>query len=178
MLLVEPAHELDDLGGVLAVEIARGLVRPDDGGVVDERPRDRDALPLAARELVGDVVGRPARPTSPSAASARSRAFCGRRAMSSGLDVLDRAQHGHQVVELEDEPHVQGAVVGALAVGHGREPRSFDQHVPGVDGVEPGEAVQEGRPAAAARAHDRDHLAAADREAHAVQGVHFTVPVS
>src|ERR687897_2906255 len=54
---VEPPHQLDDLLGVLAVEVAGGLVGPDDRGVVDERAGDRHALALAARELVRDVPG-------------------------------------------------------------------------------------------------------------------------
>ena len=72
---VEPAHQRDDLGGALAVEVAGRLVGPDDRRVVDERARDRDALPLAAGELVRhDGAARSARPTRSSASSARSRA--------------------------------------------------------------------------------------------------------
>src|SRR5215212_6872994 len=50
--LLEDAHDL--LGG-LRVEVARGLVGEEDRGAVDERPGDRDALPLAAGELVRAV---------------------------------------------------------------------------------------------------------------------------
>jgi hypothetical protein len=47
-LQVEAAHELDDLLGLLAVEVAGRLVGPDDRRIVDERARDRDTLALAA----------------------------------------------------------------------------------------------------------------------------------
>ena len=76
------------------------------------------------------------------------------------LDVLDRRQDRHQVVVLEDEAHPARAVVGALAVGHGRQGDAFDHDVAAVDGVEAGEAVQQRGLAAAARPHDGDHLAA------------------
>src|SRR5688500_7763864 len=58
-LSVEPAHEVDDVVGALAVEVAGRLVGPDDRGVVDQSPRDRRALALASRQLVGDVIGPP-----------------------------------------------------------------------------------------------------------------------
>ncbi len=57
------AHELEDLGARLGVEVARRLVREDDSGLVDEGACDRDALLLAARELRGLWLLRSASPT-------------------------------------------------------------------------------------------------------------------
>ena len=57
VLLVELAQERQDLGGPRRVEVAGGLVGQDQGWAVDERPRDRDALLLAAGELARPVVG-------------------------------------------------------------------------------------------------------------------------
>src|SRR5512143_510605 len=54
-LLVEHPHQLDDLAGLLAVEVAGRLVGPYDRRVVHERARDRDPLALAAGELLGQV---------------------------------------------------------------------------------------------------------------------------
>src|SRR5579885_1742121 len=62
LLAVQPSHEISDLRSVLAVEVARRLVGPDDGGSVHERARDRDPLPLSARQLVGHVRGAIAEP--------------------------------------------------------------------------------------------------------------------
>ena len=45
------AQELEDLAARRGVEVARRLVREEDGRARDERPRDRDALLLAAGEL-------------------------------------------------------------------------------------------------------------------------------
>ena len=47
-----------DLGAGLRVEVARRLVGQQDRRIVDERARDRHALPLTARQLVGPVATR------------------------------------------------------------------------------------------------------------------------
>ena len=52
------AHELEDLGAGLRVEVAGRLVGEDDLGLAHERARDGDALLLATREL-GRPVGEP-----------------------------------------------------------------------------------------------------------------------
>ena len=64
-LLDRVPEQLEDLGAGLRVEVARRLVREDDVRPRDERPRDRDALLLAAGELrrAGARGGRRARPT-------------------------------------------------------------------------------------------------------------------
>src|SRR4029077_4979222 len=50
-LLRELEDELLDLLGRGGVEVSRGLVAEDDVRVADQRPGDRDALALAARQL-------------------------------------------------------------------------------------------------------------------------------
>ena len=49
-------EERHDLEAGFGVEVAGGLVGQDDGGAVDQRAGDGDALALAAGELVGLVV--------------------------------------------------------------------------------------------------------------------------
>jgi hypothetical protein len=56
-LSVQPPEELEHLGGRDRVEVAGRLVADDQLGVGGERPRDRDALLLAAGELGREVVG-------------------------------------------------------------------------------------------------------------------------
>ena len=51
VLLLETAEEFGDLGGVLAVEVAGGLVGEEDGGIVDEAAGDRRALAFTSGEL-------------------------------------------------------------------------------------------------------------------------------
>ena len=51
------ALDLDpQLVAELGVEVRQRLVEQEDGGVAHERPADRDALALAARELVRPAV--------------------------------------------------------------------------------------------------------------------------
>ena len=45
----------NDLAG-LGIKISRRLVGKDERGIVDERPRDRDALHHASRELVRMIL--------------------------------------------------------------------------------------------------------------------------
>ena len=55
-------QQVDDLAAGLGVEVAGRLVGEDDQRPLGERPRDRDALALAARELrrpVGEPVAEP-----------------------------------------------------------------------------------------------------------------------
>ena len=54
---VELDEEPDDLVRRLGVEVPGGLVGEEDARLIDQRPRDGDALALPARELVGSVVG-------------------------------------------------------------------------------------------------------------------------
>ena len=70
---VDLAEQVHDLEGEIGIEIARRLVREDERRLVDERPRDRDALLLAARQLDGirvdamlkaDPLQAPGRPSS------------------------------------------------------------------------------------------------------------------
>ena len=53
---VDPVEELHDPDGRVGVEVAGRLVADEQRRVVDERARDRDALLLAAGELVGQRV--------------------------------------------------------------------------------------------------------------------------
>src|SRR5215475_13181481 len=59
---VEPLEDLHDLDRSAAVEGARRLVRENDRRVIDQRPRDRDALLLSARKLIRMIVLAPGQP--------------------------------------------------------------------------------------------------------------------
>ena len=104
---VELAEHPHDLLAGGAVEVAGGLVGQEDAGLVDQRPRDRDPLALAARELVGAVVHPLAEPDPlQRLRRARSRRS---RARDPGVDqrqlhVVQRGGAGQQVEGLEHEP--------------------------------------------------------------------------
>src|ERR671933_3043144 len=56
-LSVEMKQEVEDFPRGVGVEVAGGLVGPDDGGLVDKGAGFSHSLLLAAGELVGTVVG-------------------------------------------------------------------------------------------------------------------------
>ena len=82
------AQQVEDLGARLRVEVAGRLVGEDDGGLVDQRAGDRDALLLAARELRGLVAAAVAEPDARE--QARDPAVVGRAPgeLERQLDVL------------------------------------------------------------------------------------------
>ena len=162
VLAVELAEQLHDVGGVGAVEVSRGLVAPDDLGLVHQGPRDGHTLLLAAGELRRVVllpVGEPHERQRFGGALA-GLGGSGARDQHWHLDVLHRGEHGEQVEGLEDVAHAGGAVARLLVVGHGGQLGAADAHAARVDLVEAGEAVEQRGLAAAARPHDGDHLAA------------------
>src|SRR5262252_442752 len=59
---VEPLENLHDLDRSAAVERARRLVGQDDRRLIDQRPRDRDALLLPTRKLIRMIVLAPGQP--------------------------------------------------------------------------------------------------------------------
>ena len=161
---VQPSHQLDDLA---ARSRSRGRPVGSSAQTIAGSLTSERAIVTRWRSppesSSGTCDARSASPTRSSASSARRRASpaLGPRDEQRQLDVLDRGQHRHQVVELEDEAHAPRAVVGALAVGHLGERRPLDHDLAAVDRVEAGEAVEQRGLAAPARPHDRDHLARA-----------------
>ena len=103
-LLVQPAEEGQGGGGGIRIEVPGRLVGHQDGRVGDDRPGDRHPLLLATGQLAGVVVVsieeadrvehhlHPSPPFAPAEGQQEKRK----------LDVLERGEHGDQVVELED----------------------------------------------------------------------------
>jgi hypothetical protein len=89
---VERAHERDDFGCLLAVEVTRRFVGPHDGGLVDEGTSDGYPLALTTRQLLGDVVGTCFEADIANASRARRRAdFDGTPDTSSGSSTFSAA---------------------------------------------------------------------------------------
>ena len=108
-----PVHleqQVDDVAARRAVEVAGRLVGQQDRRVVRERPRDRHALLLAAREL-RRVVMAAVRQARPRRAAPRARAPRAGHArdLHRHQHVLERRQRRDQVKELEDEADLLAA---------------------------------------------------------------------
>ena len=110
----EPEHRRAGLG----VEVARRLVGEHERGIVDEGARDRQALLLAAGELVRQAPGhrREAEALDERAAAAR-RAGRRPRQPRGQQDVLLARELRHEVEELEHEADAPATQEGELAPG-------------------------------------------------------------
>ena len=120
---VQPLEDRHDFGARPRIERAGRLIRQQNDGVLHQRPRNRDALLLAAGQLDGAVavpvtqpngIERPLgpRPRVPPAAIQERE-----------LDVRQRGEPRQQVVGLEDEPNLVVAGLGELGVAPIAPPR-------------------------------------------------------
>ena len=165
------AEHVHDVRAVAAVEVARRLVGEDQRRIVDERARDRDALLLAARELVGVLLRARVEPHelehlahSSGPAGARHLLIAQRQ-----LDVLVDVEVGDQVKALEDEAHVPAAELGELVHGAARQILVAEYVAAARRSIDEPDDVEHRRLAAAGGSHHRDELAALDREIDAVE---------
>jgi hypothetical protein len=159
-------QQREDLGARALVEVPGRLVGEDHGRVVDERPCDREALLLAAAELVRRRA-RDVREPEPldEPASALARAGQPRREQ----DVALAGQLRQQVEELEDEADMVASQGAQLALRGARDAPPGDDDLARVGAVEPAEQVQERGLARPAAAEDGDDLARPDVEVGAVE---------
>ena len=123
---------------------------------MDQGARDRDALALSARELIGELVALVAE----AELAEQLDATLGRRRVGAvqrelQADVLDRGEERQQVVGLEDEPELVAAQARALALGQARDLVPADRHAAGGRRLEPADQAEQRRLPAAARPGDR-----------------------
>ena len=175
VLALQVLHEVQDLRLHGNVQRARGLVADEEFGIGGEGARDRDALALAAREFVRVLVHVLRR--EPDAREELGDALVARRC---GLHESERA-HGFR----DDVAHAPARIqarVGVLEdhleappqVQHFRAARDLaeidavedDRTAGGL--VEAADETRDRRLAAARFAHERERVAALDREAHAI----------
>ena len=154
---VDVDQEIDDLVAGAGVEVPGRLVGQQDRGLVRERPRDRDALLLAARELRRIVMA--ARPEARLPTAARRRARRDRRvpAISSGTRTFSHA--------VSDGSRWKNWKTNPIRLPRNRARSSSDIDVmsapsiddaPGGRRVEPGQQPEQRRLPAARGADDRD----------------------
>ena len=125
LLAVEGAEELHDLSAGVFVEVAGRLVGEQDARAIEQGPRDRRPLHLAAGEfarLVGEPVAeadavqyarRPFAQLAPPAPPADDRLLDHAR----NKDIFQRVEFGQQVIKLKNKAEGAVAQVVALATG-------------------------------------------------------------
>ena len=169
-LVVQPPQPAAQLLAHLGVERAERLVQQQHLGFDRQRARQRDALPLAAGELVRVAVGQPVELHQLEQLEHLAPDLLGGRPLRAPLhpqpegDVLEHGHVPEQRVVLEHEadlPLAHVAVGGILAV---------EQHGAAVGHLEPGDHAQQRGLAAPGRPEQGDQLAGREGQADIVQG--------
>jgi len=151
------------------VEVAGRLVREEESSARDETPRDRGPLHLAARELprIRVASGRKVHPVEQLGRARRGVALSIQEPRQ--LHVLPDGQVRKEVEKLEHDTDFAPPVERQLPLGERREVASADPDRSRGRPVDSGDEVEERRLAAAGGAHDRQELAAGDREVDRVE---------
>jgi acyl-CoA thioesterase I len=164
-------HEVDHLAAGVAVEIAGWLVGEQQLRLDDEGARQRHALLLAARQLLGIMqqavrepdglqrVARPRRGVAPSGELERDR------------DIFQRVHHRHEAKGLEDDADRATSPQSERILVEGAEIGSRDAHHAAGRALEAAHHHHHGRFAGAGRADHADALARRHIERNAAQHV-------
>jgi hypothetical protein len=165
------AKAIEDGAGGAFVEIPCGLVGEQQSRRVGQRPGDRGALHLAARER-----GRATRleAAQPHGGEHRGCALAARASTRAEKRQRERDVFGHgevrqQVEGLEHEPEVtpaperEGIVVGIV------DHVAVEAHFAAIGTVEPGDHVEQRGLAGTGLAHDRHPFTGSDREIDAIE---------
>ena len=171
LFLRQRLHPVDDLAARDAVERGGRLVGEHDGRIAHERPRDRDALPLAAREFVGALVDVRAEADRLEHRARAAPQLAAREAAGGPqpeLDVLGRRERGEQVVLLEDEADAAAHALERARVG-AVQFLAEHAHAARLRGAQRADQRQQRRLARARRPRDDDDLAGRDRGRHVEQ---------
>ncbi len=151
----------------LQVECAERLVEQQGGRPVDQRPRERNALLLAARQLPRLALVHALQPDREERVR-HPRLDVGTRDLLDLEPEGDVLPHGHvreERVSLEDHVDV------SLGGGHIGHVAALEEDPSLGRLLEPGDHPQRGRLAAARRAEQREELSLADRQADVVDGL-------
>ena len=173
--LLKQVHHLDAGPGV---EVAGRLVGQQDRRLVDQRPRDGDALLLAARQLVGIVIHALAEPDDlqdflgPLVALGGLHLVLAAVVEQRQLDVVERRRPRQQVEALEDEADLAVAHDRELIAGHPRDILAVEDVLAARRAIKAAEDVHERRLAGAGRARDRHELALLDVHVGAAERAH------
>ena len=169
----------EDMAGGLRVEIAGRLVGEEHARRVGDRPRDGDALLLAARQFGGAMVEALGEAEEIEKLAGALARFA-RREPTDELrhdHVLEGGELGQEVMELVDEADLLAAQARAPGIVHGGCRPAADEHLAAIRLLEQAGDMQEGRFAGAGRRHEGDDLARHDAKLRAAQDLEEAVPL-
>ena len=172
--LADKIHNLNAGGGI---ERARRLVGEQDFGLVDQRSRNRHALALSARKLIGALV---VLPRQSHAVESLFRTFDAlgftyARDCQRELDVAQHRLVRYQVVALENEAYAVVAVHVPIAVAELAGADAVYAHVARSVLVESADDVEHRGLAASAGTEYRHELVFAEIQRHALERVYYRV---
>src|SRR5947207_3000540 len=175
---VQVAEHLHQLGAGGRVEVPGGLIGEQDGGLVHERPGDRDPLALAARQLVGPVVHPVAQPDPGERLGGVLAPLAGGlpRIDQRQLHIVERRRPRQQVERLEAESDLLVADAGQLITRQVAHLLPVQPVFARARRVEAADQVHQRRLARTRRPHHADVLVLADLQAHAAQRAHHFAP--
>ena len=168
-------EQLHDLLAGRRVEVAGRLVGEEDAGIVDERPGDRHALALAARQLVGPVIHAVAQPDALEragrlrAAGLRRR---GRRRSAAARRCAATSARGSRLNVWKTNPISLLRIRASSSSERSLTFWPLSQYSPADGRIEAADQVHQGGLARSRRPHDRDELVAPDLDVHAAQRPH------
>ena len=161
VLAIEDLQEIEDLFGVVAVEVAGGLVAHQDGRIGDDGPGDGHTLLLPAGQLTGLVLRAVIEADDGQRRLGVAAALLARELgqQQREFDVALGVQHRQQVVELENEADGCRPPAGQLPVGQLVEVVLRDHHLSRRSAIQTSDDVQEGRLTATRGTHQRHEVA-------------------
>ena len=164
-------HQVDNLVSRARVKIACRLVGEDNLRFRDERPRERDALLLAARKLAG-IMLKPIR-------KANGTEFAGGKIEGAGFarqlqryrDILERGHGRNQMKCLEDDADTASAKQRKFVFGHMGDIAAIDVNGARCRPLQPSHNGHQRRLARAAGPHQSDGFTAFDLEVDTAKNV-------
>jgi hypothetical protein len=173
-------QQLEHVRRGFRVEVARWLVGEHQLRRVNHGAGDRDALLLAARDILGEALGTVREPELREQGGPRAPHRIWRDIVQreGQLDVFGDRQCRYQVERLEHETEPMPAPSRAFRLRQHREIGVVDAHDARVGGLEPADQPQQCRLAGAAASHDGDELAALDRHARTVEHCLVTIALA
>ena len=171
---VQPVEQVEHLGRTRGVQRARGLVGEQQRRPVRQRPRDRHALALPARQRAGPLGGavEQAERVEQVAGAGGGLGGPGAGDERGQRHVLQRRQVLDEVEELEHQPDVAAAQPGEPGAAELLGADAGERDGALVRPVQPRDEVQQRRLAAARRPHQRDELAGPHGEVGPAQRAH------
>jgi hypothetical protein len=135
---LDATEDIHDLDGGLGVEVPGRLIGEDEGGVIDQRPGNSDALALTTGELVGLMMAAIGEiHLFQYVHGSFDALFCGYAGIDEGKgDILDGGEPGQQVELLEDEADLYVPDVGEAVVVHFADILAIQNIFSGGGGVE------------------------------------------